>query len=823
MQRLRREFLATGASIAALGMAGCQTSSGDDSEGASAQTNESEGEGSGSPPAGSASVAVATEWNAMRARIRDALALGLAEEYDVGAAVAQSTFERFEVSSGEHGAHEMLEHTSEDHYEGFEEALDELRTEGLEAGDGERIREEVDLASTHLRDAQGSIVEASTGHAFDLQLLGASVLDAAALATAGHFDGAHATAEAVLAQFEDASVHDALESANQDIYETFEHSVEAVASAAESETNEDVQAEAASAYSAAIDGSYELAASESAAGAGHLATLQARGWDAAAVASLGGPSTDFAHAAALTLYRARAADSQWLAVQGDHDEAATMVSDVFAHFEGALAHEALEEADHEAYEGFESGLSALKSAAGEGDSSGIDEGLSTVDENLVSGIEALAGSKAPLLEAGYFRARLADAYELYQLGHGSAAASVASGLFERFEANELDFHERMETTSEALYHRFEEEHLNGLVSAFEAGNDDGVATHYEGAQSALLDFETQAGSTAAVSGVEAAFMGARGFDAAVLAALGDDERARGIAQGAFEHFEAGAGGYHEALEHADHDVYEAFEDELGAVATAADNGDDVYAAAKSFNAAALKSAYTVVENAGGETGGAATSVLKDTFAHFEEARVHDLIEEADHEAYETFEEKLDEFSETLSEGGDVEAAADTFAKATLYAQFAIVDSTDNAPVQLPLDGSSAESDDGHSDEQSDLEGGPNVVEGVPDDADHVVDMEAVAFAPKELTVSNGDTVAWKHVGGEPHSVTAYEDSIPEDAAYWASGAFESESAATEGWDNGTGAVQSGHSYVHTFETTGTHEYYCVPHEAAGMTGSIIVE
>jgi len=76
---------------------------------------------------------------------------------------------------------------------------------------------------------------------------------------------------------------------------------------------------------------------------------------------------------------------------------------------------------------------------------------------------------------------------------------------------------------------------------------------------------------------------------------------------------------------------------------------------------------------------------------------------------------------------------------------------------------------------------------------------------------------------EAHSVSAYGDSIPEDASYWASGGFESEEAARTGWDNGEGAVQSGHYYTHTFETTGTHDYFCIPHEGAGMEGSITVE
>ncbi len=90
-------------------------------------------------------------------------------------------------------------------------------------------------------------------------------------------------------------------------------------------------------------------------------------------------------------------------------------------------------------------------------------------------------------------------------------------------------------------------------------------------------------------------------------------------------------------------------------------------------------------------------------------------------------------------------------------------------------------------------------------------------------MKKGDTVAWKHVGGEADSVTAKVDAIPEGASFWASGGFESQDAAETGWENGNGAVQSGQSYVHTVETTGTHAYYCIPHAAAGMEGTIVVE
>ncbi|CDK38870.1 blue copper domain protein [Halorubrum sp. AJ67] len=500
------------------------------------------------------------------------------------------------------------------------------------------------------------------------------------------------------------------------------------------------------------------------------------------------------------------------------------MSDVFAHFEGARAHEALEAADHEAYEGFESGLSDLRSAIEAGNSSGIDEALAAVDSNLVAGIEALAGANAPLLEAAFFRARFDDARERYRRGRNDEAASIAEGLFGRFEENELDFHETVESTDEELYARFEEEHLAGLIDAFENADDAAVATHHDGVQSTLLEFETAAGTRATVSGAEGTYMAARGFDAAVLDALGDPDRAAAIAQTAFEHFEAGAGGYHEALEAADEALYESFEDRLGDISTAANDGGDVSEAAKRFGDAALSSVYAVVENGGGSHADAAAATVGDAFAHFEEARVHELLEDADRNAYHTFEERLDAYATALREDGDIGEAAASFADAAQYAQFALVDAVEDLPLDLDLAGAGGGgSESGDSGGNSDLSGGPNVVDGVPDDADHVVDMEAVAYAPTELTVSQGDTVAWRHAAGEPHSVTAYQESVPEEASYWASGGFDSEEEARTGWENGKGAVQSGQSYVHTFETAGTHEYVCIPHEAAGMVGEVVVE
>jgi len=830
MRPTRRKILAATGTALSGAVAGC--SSGENEQntateaGPEAGTPESPSSDEEETATASVSVgtAVSAEWNAMRARLWDSVSVGAAGDTGTGAAVAQDIFARFEAATGEYGAHEMLESTSESNYSSFEEALSALRTSGLEADDIDTARDEATTASTELAEAQSTLAGESQADVMELQLLGVTAQNAAMQAAAGNFEAAGTTAENLLSQFEDAAVHDSLESADSESYESFESALESIGTAADNEDTEAVSTAADDAHSAAITGSYAVAETDTIAGTGHMAALQARGWDAAALSSMGGPSTDFAHAAALTIYRARAYDCHWLAAQGETEQASTMASDIFAHFEGARAHEALEEADNEAYEGFETGLSDLQTAIEDGDSAGIDDAVETIDSNLVTGIEALAGSNAPLLEAGFFRARFGDAYELYQLGQASTAATIGEGLFERFEANELDFHETVEDTSEDIYETFEETHLSGLIDAFENENDSEVDTHYEGVSTELEEFETMAGVTASVSGVEGGYMAARGFDAAAVDALDEDGRAETIAKDAFEHFEAGAGGYHEALEDADEGLYESFEEELGAIATAAANGEEVYPVAKNFNTQAVDSIYAVVENGGGSYGDAATTVMSDVFAEFEEATVHELIEDADHNAYETFELALDAYITALEEGGDVAGAADMYANAAQYAQFALVDSVEEVPLDLDLAGmSSGGSGEGGDGGQSDVQGGPNVFDGEPSDADHVIDMNAVAFDPAELTISQGDTVAWVHSAGEAHSVSAYADEIPGGATYWASGGFESEEAARTGWENGEGYVQSGQYYTHTFETTGTHDYFCIPHEAAGMEGSITVE
>ncbi|NHN58248.1 MULTISPECIES: plastocyanin/azurin family copper-binding protein [Halorussus] len=85
---------------------------------------------------------------------------------------------------------------------------------------------------------------------------------------------------------------------------------------------------------------------------------------------------------------------------------------------------------------------------------------------------------------------------------------------------------------------------------------------------------------------------------------------------------------------------------------------------------------------------------------------------------------------------------------------------------------------------------------------------SLVFEPADLTIAPGTTV---HFVWESDNHNVVPSSQPE-GANW------------EGTAGGeTKTYNTGHEYSHTFETTGTYEYYCQPHETAGMTGTITVQ
>ena len=111
-----------------------------------------------------------------------------------------------------------------------------------------------------------------------------------------------------------------------------------------------------------------------------------------------------------------------------------------------------------------------------------------------------------------------------------------------------------------------------------------------------------------------------------------------------------------------------------------------------------------------------------------------------------------------------------------------------------------------------------------DNTEFDVGMRPTSFDPPTITVAVGEEVVWENTGTRDHTVTAYEESLPDGAAYFASGGYESEAAAREAWSSGAGgALSNGEQFTHTFEIPGEYEYFCIPHESGGMVGTVIVE
>lgn len=95
------------------------------------------------------------------------------------------------------------------------------------------------------------------------------------------------------------------------------------------------------------------------------------------------------------------------------------------------------------------------------------------------------------------------------------------------------------------------------------------------------------------------------------------------------------------------------------------------------------------------------------------------------------------------------------------------------------------------------------------------------FDPAEITVAPGQTISFENISSEAHTVTAYGDEIPQQADYFSSGGLPSEEAARA--ELAAALVAADGTYEVTLQEPGTYRYFCIPHEEAGMKGTIVVE
>lgn len=100
-------------------------------------------------------------------------------------------------------------------------------------------------------------------------------------------------------------------------------------------------------------------------------------------------------------------------------------------------------------------------------------------------------------------------------------------------------------------------------------------------------------------------------------------------------------------------------------------------------------------------------------------------------------------------------------------------------------------------------------------------MAATFFKPPRLVIEPNETVTWRNDSIYDHTVTAYEERIPEEAEYFSSGGFATEVRARNGGD--AKIISEGERYQHIFEVPGHYHYFCIPHETRDtMAGTIIV-
>ncbi len=96
----------------------------------------------------------------------------------------------------------------------------------------------------------------------------------------------------------------------------------------------------------------------------------------------------------------------------------------------------------------------------------------------------------------------------------------------------------------------------------------------------------------------------------------------------------------------------------------------------------------------------------------------------------------------------------------------------------------------------------------------VVEMtDALAFDPSPVTIAVGETVEWRNASSVPHTATA-------DPSLAADPANVILPAGAEPFHSGI--LTAGARFRHTFTVAGTYRYVCLPHESAGMIGTVVV-
>lgn len=102
----------------------------------------------------------------------------------------------------------------------------------------------------------------------------------------------------------------------------------------------------------------------------------------------------------------------------------------------------------------------------------------------------------------------------------------------------------------------------------------------------------------------------------------------------------------------------------------------------------------------------------------------------------------------------------------------------------------------------------------------VQEGSAYRFAPAKLTVKRGDRVKFVMVSGGPHNVAFDADRVPDAAERALSAGMPAQMSPLAG----PLLTRAGESYTVSFANVapGTYPFYCMPHMAMGMQGTVTV-
>lgn len=92
--------------------------------------------------------------------------------------------------------------------------------------------------------------------------------------------------------------------------------------------------------------------------------------------------------------------------------------------------------------------------------------------------------------------------------------------------------------------------------------------------------------------------------------------------------------------------------------------------------------------------------------------------------------------------------------------------------------------------------------------------DELTFAPNSVTIQAGERVVWRNTSNVRHTATLDPDEAFQEGLV----------AMPEGAEEfNSGMIEPGETYTHSFEVPGRYQYFCIPHQAAGMVGEVIVE